>query len=73
MVFLLKKLYKKEKRSCKRRKYTLLWVYASSLSQEGGIHNWWVPLTVRGEKHTPITGCIFCHMRDHAILSCGAL
>ena len=30
MIFLLKKLYKKEKISCKRRKYNLLWVYASS-------------------------------------------
>ena len=34
------------------RKYTLLWVYASSLSQAGGTHSWWVLLAVRGEKHT---------------------
>ena len=38
MVFLYKKLYKKEKTSCKKRKYTLLCVYASSLSQAGGSH-----------------------------------
>ena len=37
----------------------MLRVYASSLSQAGGTHSWWVPLVVRGEKHTPITRCIF--------------
>ena len=72
--FFFKKNYiRKKKKSHKRRKYTLLWVYASSLSQAGGTYNWWVPPTVRGEKHTPITRCIFRHIRDHAILSCGAL
>ena len=28
--------------------------YASSLSQAGGTHSWWVLLVVREEKHTPV-------------------
>ena len=44
------------------RKYTLLQVYASSFSQAGGTHQLWVSPAVRGENHTPITGCIFSHL-----------
>ena len=61
--FSLKKLYKKEKTSRKRRNYTLLRVYASFLSQAGGTHSWWVPPIVIGEKHTPIIWCIFSRER----------
>jgi len=42
----------------------MLRVYASSLSQAGGTHSWWIPPDVSGEKHTHATRCIFPRKRE---------
>ena len=49
----------KRKKPILVRKYTLLRVYASSLSQASGTRSWWVLLAVRGEKHIPVKTLCF--------------
>ena len=56
----------KRKKPILVRKYTLLRVYASSLSQASGTRSWWVLLAVRGEKHTPVK--ILCFGLDWMFL-----